>query len=55
MEEFGNAGNEGGPEGDNSQWKNHLGEDGAVHAHEEGPFRVLGHVARTSEVVLSVQ
>jgi hypothetical protein len=44
VDEFTDACDEGRPEGDDDQGKNHLGQHGAVHAHEDGPFGVLGHV-----------
>jgi hypothetical protein len=46
--ELRDTGDERRPESDNSQGKDHLGKDGAVHAHEERPFRVFGHVTRAN-------
>lgn len=45
VHELGDAGYEGGPDADPDEGEDHLGEDGAVHAHEGGPFGVFAHVA----------
>jgi hypothetical protein len=44
--EFWDTGNECRPESDDCQGKYHFGKDRAVHAHEERPLGMLGHVTR---------
>ena len=48
VHKFRDTSNRSRPKANNNQGNEHLWQDGTVHAHEEGPFRVLGHIARTN-------
>lgn len=43
-----NASDRSRPTSDDEQRDDHLGQHGTVHTHEEGPFRMFGHVAGTN-------
>lgn len=55
VDEFRDTRDERGPYSDDGQRQDHLRKDGAVHPHEERPFGVLGHVARTNLHMLVIQ
>lgn len=48
VNKLGDAGDERRPQGYDGQWKDHLGKHGTVHAQEEGPLGMFGHVARAN-------